>query len=149
MTQSISANSLNLGSTSTFSSAKLSGTSATSKNEAATAATHTTATAKPATTMKTTASKNETTTQDVDGDTVTISTQGKNLETTAVSSASSSDDSSSSSSTSSTTDLSSYSAFQLQQMLNNGEITRNEYNREIASREETASTESSVDSVEA
>ena len=89
--------------------------------------------------MKISAAQDETTTQDKDGDTVTISTQGKNLETTAVSSKSSSDDSSSSSSTSSTTDLSSYSTFQLQQMLNNGEITRTENNKEIASREETSS----------
>lgn len=44
--------------------------------------------------MKTTATKTETTTQDKDGDTITISTQGKNLETTAVSSASNSEDSS-------------------------------------------------------
>jgi predicted kinase len=74
-------------------------------------------------------SDSDTTAVSSQGDTLTISSAGSNLAANATSTSSDSD------SSSSEDNLSQYTEIQLQQMLQNGEITQAEYDAEIQSRE--------------
>lgn len=168
MMTSISADSLNLGTSTAAFSGKV---SVSSEAEDANSASNTEKTGKTQTTAdssKTLASLGNTSAIDEiseNGDTVSLSTEGLNLsqsegtastassssEATANNNAASGTSASSAASNSltedTTDDLSSYTLAQLQTMLNNGEITQAEYNAEIASRDESSFADSSSEAV--